>query len=321
MKKISKTTLTSGAKTPIIFFGSGPVAAKSLELLLKHQEVEAIVTKPSTVKQMTAVAQGICVHSVNSRADLDDLILAQPFSTSLGVLIDFGIIVSQKVIDSFEHGIINSHFSLLPQLRGADPISFAILEGLNKTGVSLMVLVEAMDEGPIIACGVQELTNTETTPELTDKLILLSDALLKKELPRYWRSESKGIEQAKLASLIPDHPKEPTYSRKLTKTDGILDFTKPSTVLEREIRAFIEWPKSRTALAGKDVVITKAHDVPSNFSDTPGDIDVVPDIGSLMIQCSDGYLCIDALKPAGKKEMTAKAFLAGYGSRLGGKVG
>lgn len=317
MKKVSKTTPNSGGRMPIVFFGSGPVAAKSLELLLAHQQIEAVITKPSTVHQMVAVAQGVPVHAVNSRADLDKLIATQLFSASLGVLIDFGIIVSRTVINSFSLGIINSHFSLLPQLRGADPISFAILEGLDKTGVSLMLLVEAMDEGPVIACGVQELDGTETTPELTDKLILLSDALLEKKLPRYWRGESKGIEQAKLPNLIPGHPKKPTYSRKLTKMDGVLDFTKSADTLEREIRAFITWPKSRTTLAGKDIIVTKAHSVPSNFSDTLGDVDIIKDMGILMIQCASGHLCIDRLKPAGKQEMTAKAFLVGYGNRLG----
>lgn len=314
MKKTSETTPTSGVSTnpPIVFFGSGPVAAESARLLSAEFEFEAVITKPSTVKEMcAALSKDTCIYSVNSRADLDDLIAAQQFNSPLGILIDFGIIVSQKVIDYFPKGIVNSHFSLLPQLRGADPISFAILEGLEKTGVSLMLLVEAMDEGPVIACGIQELDGTETTPKLTEKLILLSDALLKKEVPRYL-IDGGGADQASLASTIPDYPSEPSYSRKLTKEDGLLDFTKSAEVLERQIRAFIEWPKSRTTLGGKDVIITKAHSVPSSFSDTPGDVDIIKDMGVLMIQCANGYLCVDMLKPAGKKEMTAKAFLAGY---------
>lgn len=308
--------MPSSGKPHVVFFGSGPVSAKSLELLQQNFTIEAIITKPTTRSEMLAVANGTSIHTVANKAELDALIDTTPFQSKVAILIDFGILVSQKVIDSFPLGIVNGHFSLLPQLRGADPISFAILQGLDKTGVSLMLLVEAMDEGPVIACGVHELDGSETTPALTDRLIALSHTLLKTELPRYLAGETKGVDQSKLSQLIPGHPTKPSYSRKLTKTDGVLDFTKPALQLEREIRAFIEWPKSRTVIAGKDVIITKAHAVPSNFSDKPGDIEIVKDIDTLIINCANGYLCIDELKPAGKKEMTTAAFLAGYGHLL-----
>lgn len=308
--------MTSGNKSAV-FFGSGPVAAKSLELLLKHQTIEAVITKPSTLEQMSAVAPGIEIYAVGSKSELDQLILEKSFTSVLGILIDFGIIVSQKVIDSFPLGIVNSHFSLLPQLRGADPISFAILEGLEKTGVSLMLLVEAMDEGPVISCGIHELNGSETTPDLTNNLILLSDSLLENNLPKYLNNEVKAVDQSKLPSLMPNYPSEPTYSRKLTKEDGVLDFSKPAAQLEREIRAFIDWPKSRTTLAGKDVIVTQAYTVPSIGTDQqPGDVTVVKETGQMGIATSNGTLWIERLKPAGKKEMTAAAFLAGYGHLL-----
>ncbi len=166
---------------PIVFFGSGPVAAKSAALLAQDFEIEAVITKPATVAQMTSMLpKDTCVYSVNTKSELDDLITAQLFSSKLGILIDFGIIVSQKVIDYFPLGIINSHFSILPEWRGADPISFAILSGQKETGVSLMLLVEAMDEGPILSIGIQELKGTETGTGLTQKLITSATVYLKK---------------------------------------------------------------------------------------------------------------------------------------------
>lgn len=302
MKKTSKT---------IVFFGSGPVSAKSLKLLQQDFEIEAVITKPTTKHEMTAVAGDTPVHTVSTKSELNTLIDSHPFSSTVAVLIDFGIIVSQKVIDYFPLGIINSHFSLLPQLRGADPISFAILEGLKKTGVSLMLLVKGMDEGPLLATTAPiSLSSTITTPALTDMLIESSHQMIVAILPLY--IAGKAVAQEQNTNTNP-----PTYSRKLTKADGILDFTKPAERLEREIRAFVEWPKSRTRIAGKDVIITKAHAAPSTAPDEkPGDVSVIKEVKELYIATADGSLCIEQLKPAGKKEMTAEAFLAGHQNLL-----
>lgn len=306
-------------KPEVVFFGSGPVAACSLELLIEHTEVVAVITKPKPNHHKgdfpvitLAEKLQLPIHTVSNKKELSELIAANPFKTEVAVLIDFGIIVGQDVIDYFPKGIVNSHFSLLPQWRGADPITFSILSGQQETGVSLMLLVEAMDEGPLIACGVQEISTTETTPELTQKLILLSDALLKEELPRYLGRDTKGVTQEDMAKAVPDYPSEPSYSRKLAKSDGILDFTKPAEVLEREIRAFVEWPKSRTTLAGIDVIITSA--ITDSANGKSGDFEI--NNNELRLFCSEGSLMIKSLKPAGKKEMTAKEFIAGYGNKL-----
>ena len=157
--------MTSTATKPtVVFFGSGPVAARSLELLLAHQEVEAIVTKPTTFQEMTDIAGSIPVYTVANRRELDELMSNETFKSTLGILIDFGIIVSKKVIDTFKLGIINSHFSVLPQWRGADPISFAILSGQPTTGVSLMLLDEGMDTGKILVTRSIPIFPDDNTP-------------------------------------------------------------------------------------------------------------------------------------------------------------
>lgn len=298
----------SSTTDSIIFFGSGPVAAESLRLLRAHQKVAAVVTKPTTEREMTAVAGGVPVHTVSTKKELDTLIESGVFGSSkLGVLIDFGIIVSRYVIDSFELGIINSHFSILPQLRGADPISFAILSGQETTGVSLMMIDEGMDMGKILTTKSLPISDKDTTPSLTDKLIILSDTLLQEYIPRYVSGDIQPRSQS--------HPDRATYSRKLSKEDGVIDWNKPADVIEREIRAFIEWPKSRTTLGSKDVVITKAHVSPDETIGNPGDVVIFGKEG-LAVTTGSGTLWIDALKPAGKKEMPAKAFLAGYRNLL-----
>lgn len=291
----------------ITFFGSGPVAAKSLALLADNFQIEAIITKPATLEQMRQIVPKAKALAAANRVELDTLVAANKFTSRLAVLVDFGIIVSQKVIDSFELGIINSHFSLLPEWRGADPISFAILSGQKKTGVSLMLLVEAMDEGPLLAQSPFNIAAKMTTPQLTEALIEISGAMLELVIPRYVSGEITPAPQTEVSGTAT------SYSRKLTKEDGVIDWSKPAVVLEREIRAYVEWPKSRATLGDVEVIITSASAISLKLK--PGEIKASDK--QLLVGASNGSLEIERLKPVGKQEMTASEFLRGYGSRIG----
>lgn len=290
-----------------IFFGSGPVAAACLERLRGWCEIEAVITKPRPPHHRGPVPvldMYPDAFTVSNKRELSELFATKQFKSRVGLVIDFGIIIAQDVIDAFELGIVNSHFSLLPQWRGADPITFSVLSGQTTTGISLMIINDKMDEGPLLAQADYDLPPTITTPELTEDLIELSDVTLREILPRYLAGDIQ---------VVPQPTDPPSYSRKLTKGDGVLDFSKPADVLEREIRAFAGWPGSRTQLAGMDVVITAAHTAEISAS-SPGT--VTADKHSLRITCGDGALVVDRLKPAGKKEMPVAAFLAGYGKQL-----
>lgn len=307
--------MTETSKT-IVFFGSGPVAAKSLELLAEEFTVEAVVTKPRAPHHRgdvpvleLAEKLGLKILLTSDKQELSDLFATKPVTSQLGIVIDYGIIIAQEVIDYFPFGIVNSHFSLLPEWRGADPITFSILSGQKETGVSLMLIVKKMDEGPLLAQGVYDLPDDITTPVLTHELILLSDALLKNVIPWYLNGETVPRPQEEVTQSSVD---EPSYSRKLTKQDGVLDWQKPAEHLEREIRAFIEWPKSRCSLAGKEVTITGAHVVDKALK--PGQ--VLVEGKELLIGTVEQSLAIDKLKPAGKQEMSIEGFLAGYQSLL-----
>jgi methionyl-tRNA formyltransferase len=299
MKKMSET---------IVFFGSGPVAAASLRLLAQDFEIEAVITRPRAAQHKGSVpvieaAEDLAVPilTATDKQSLDTLFASKPVKSHVAVLIDFGIIVSQNVIDYFPLGIVNSHFSILPQWRGADPITFSILSGQQKTGISLMLLVAAMDEGPLLAYSGYDLSPDITTPQLTEDLIDLSYQTLHVILPKYIDGECQPTSQDITGEM-------PSYSRKLTKEDSLLDWQKPAVVLEREIRAFIEWPRSRTTIGGLELIITKAHVVPEN--DTPGTPFVADKHPG--VYCSQGALLFERLKPAGKQEMTGEGFLAGY---------
>ncbi len=295
MKKTSET---------VVFFGSGPVAAASLKSLNEHFIVEAIVTKPITEQEMSQAAPGVPIQTVSSKGQLSELIASNPFKSRVGIIVDFGIIVEQSVIDYFPLGIVNSHFSLLPKWRGADPITFSVLSGQQETGVSLMLIVEKLDEGPLLAQSKLKLEPDVTTPELTDQLVDLSNHMLEAVLPVYLEGNLVLCEQ--------DETAQPTYSRKLTKEDGQLDWQKPAEQLEREVRAFIGWPSSKTTLAGKEVTITEAH--VESGSGQPGKASL--DNKQLAVFCASDKLIIDKLKPAGKKEMTGWEFVAGHKDKL-----
>ena len=297
MKKMSET---------IVFFGSGPVAAESLRLLAQDFVVEAVVTKPQPIhhKQPFPVISlaeelGIQTFTASNGQELSALFAKKPLQSQIGVIIDHGIVIPPDVIAYFPLGIINSHFSLLPRLRGADPISFAILNGDTQTGVSLMVIAEKMDEGALIAARPMPITADATTPGLTSQLINLSHQLLVESLPQYVQHQLKAYPQPQI---------EPSYSRKLTKQDGLLDWTKPAVVLEREVRAFAGWPRSRTTIGAADIIITRARVIDSQGE--PGSLYM--EDKQLGIYTAEGVLVIDTLIPSGKKEMTAASFLAGY---------
>ncbi len=284
----------------LVFFGSGPVALESLKLLIKHQTIETIITKPSTKDQFESQFPNIPVLVASNKLELDKLITTYKFQSGIGVLIDFGIIISNRVINYFPKGIINSHFSRLPQWRGADPITFALLSGQKSTGVSLMLIDEGMDTGKILVQKSVKIPNDANSITLTDILIKLSDELLNIYLDKYIKNEIKPRNQS--------HPDRATYSKKLEKSDGRIDWTKPAIEIEREIRAYYSWPKSYTKIKNFDVIIKSADVV--NFQGKSGDYKV--DKKSLIIYCGQDALSITSLQPVGKKQMPVSAFLAGY---------
>ena len=288
------------ASPKIVFFGSGPVASATLEGLLPHFTIEAIITKPrpeghrgSVPVLELAEAKQIPVFTPRNKAELTDLFAQATFTASVGLVVDYGIIISRSVIDYFPKGIVNSHFSLLPEWRGADPITFSILAGRPETaGVSLMLINEKLDEGELLAQEPFALPPVITTPELTHELVTLSNRMLIEHLPRYLSGELQPYSQ-------PDTPA--TYSRKLTKEDGFLDVTKPADQLEREVRAFAGWPKSKLTLFGHQIVVKKAR-VATSATD-----------GVLIVPCgNDTHLEILELTAPSGRTMTGADFLRGY---------
>lgn len=286
-------------KKSVVFFGSGPVASDSLIFLADNFDIETVITKsvPAHHKgiapvEALATKLNIPIQFASSKLELSQLFKDQRFNSRLGIIIDYGVIVSEDIINSFELGIINSHFSLLPQWRGADPITFSILSGQPKTGVSLMLIEPSLDTGKLITRKSLKIDTADTTQTLTNRLIKLSNQLLIEYLPRYMNNEIKPKNQP--------HPDRATYSRKLTKSDGKIDWQKSANQIEREVRAYAGWPKSKTTINGADIVVTKSH-----IQNEPTD--------KLDLICGDGqYLSIDELVGPSGRTMTPNDFINGY---------
>lgn len=233
---------------------------------------------------------------VDLSKEVDDI---KALGGDIGVLVAYGKIVPQSIIDIFPHGIVNIHPSLLPKHRGPTPIESTILNGEHRGGVSIMKLSAEMDAGPVYAQQSTPLIGTETKRDLVGKLHTMGKNLLLATLPLIISGEIKPT---------PQDDRLATYDRRFTKVDGSIDWSKSAQQIEREIRAFIDWPKSRTTLGSKDVIITKAS--VSDKTGTPGAV-LVED-KNLFVFCGENALLVEQLKPAGKQEMTSQAFLAGY---------
>lgn len=295
------------ASSKIVFFGNerlssgfDPQGAPTLEALISHgYDVAAVVAhyehgtgrnaRPLEIKEV-ADLHHIPVFLPEKLADIAEELLA--LDAQVGVLVAYGKIVPQAIIDIFPRGIINIHPSLLPQYRGSTPIEQAMLDGALKTGVSLMGLAKQMDAGPIYAQVEQKLDGTETKQELTRTLLLLGGTTLLQILPTILDgSAPKKIQNEAKA----------TYTHLLTKKNSALDLGIDATRLERQIRAYAIWPKSRTEIFGQNVIVQKAR-VATNAED-----------GELVLNCGNSsFLEILQLTAPSGRTMNGADFMRGY---------
>ncbi len=295
------------ASSTIVFFGNerlssgySPVGAPTLSALIdagyniaavvvNHEASTSRKSRPLEIAEVAA-QHNIPVLSPTKPADIIDQLKA--YNTPVGVLVAYGRMVPQSIIDIFPRGIVNIHPSLLPLNRGSSPIEQAILDGSIQTGVSLMGLVKAMDAGPIYAQATIRMSGTETKAELTSILLQKGGELLIQALPSILDGTAQPTNQ--------DDTKA-TFSQMISKTDGILDLNKPADRLEREIRAYATWPKSRLELFDQPVIVTTAR-VAGNQSD-----------GQLIVACGyNTYLEITRLTAPSGRSMSGADFMRGY---------
>jgi len=303
MTLMSKTITSSGISSqPIVFFGTEEHSLIALRGLVEAgMPVAAVVTKPDAAKgrgkkltspavKVYAEEHNIPVWQPTKLKDITDDI--QELDNPVGVLVSYGKIIPKKTLELFTPGIINVHPSLLPKYRGPSPIESAIVNRDNKTGVTIMCLVSAMDAGPIYLQVPYALDFTETKPELYNTLFTLGTNLLVSKLPSILSGELQPT---------PQDDNEATYCTLLSKEDGNLDLTvlTPGEA-EARVRAYLGYPRTRVTVGGYTIIITKAHGVMTQK--TPLDL-----------ECANGaFLSIDELIAPSGKTMSAADFLRGY---------
>ncbi len=298
----------------ILFFGNERLAtgvtttAPALQALIRAgYEIGAVVVAQNEIGK-SRKARELEVASVAQKHSIpliapDNLTLAAgqlaSFGAEAAVLIAYGKIVPLIAIDLFPRGIINVHPSLLPLNRGSTPLESVILSGASETGVSLMAVSSKMDTGPIYAQQALPLEGNETKQNLANHLSTLGATMVIQYLP--------AILDGSLASIAQDD-KLATYGQHITRSESELDFAKTAEQLEREVRAYAGWPRSRTTIGNTSVIVTKAHI--AHGDDESGKLWL--ESKQLGIYTSRDILVIDNLIPNGKAEMATADFLAGY---------
>ena len=304
-----------------LFFGTGDIAVPALASLLEYAGVEVaglvcqpdkpvgrkqILTAPAT--RIQAAAHGIPVFQPDSLRQQVALIAGlQP---DLIIVMAYGQIIPQAILDLPRLGCWNLHTSLLPRHRGAAPIQSAILSGDAESGITVMAVEAGVDSGPLLLQERILLAPDETGETLHDRLAALAPVALAKALP---------LILAGNPAVTPQDPALATHLGRLDRSHGVLDWSESAAALARRIRAFHPWPGTRSTLPdGMDVKLfppVTAADVPTGCP-LPGTLlQAGPD--QLLFATGEGTLTISELQLSGSRRMTVRDHLAGHPRRVG----
>ena len=315
----------------IVFMGTPDFARGVLESLYesgKHNIV-AVVTQPDKPKGRSdkmipspvkayAVEKGIecfCPAKIKTEESVEIL---RKYKADIFVVAAFGQILSKEILDMPRYGCVNVHASLLPKYRGAAPIQWAIADGNENTGVTIMQMNEGLDTGDILTQVTVPIASDETGESLFDKLMDAGAKLLNETLPM--------IESGEITPIAQDE-ENATYAKILKKEMGLIDFTMSARDIDNRVRAFTPWPGGYTYYNGKILKLKKICAIgvgDGEFCDkdngNPGEIIKVTK-DALYIACGEGTLRIDELQPEGKKSMTTHDFLLGNKIETGTLLG
>lgn len=311
----------------IVFMGTPDFAACALQALIAAgHEITAVYTQPDKPKgrgkevQMTPVKELAMVHEIpvyqpRRIKENEEVARLKEIPADIFVVAAFGQILSQEILDMPKYGCVNIHASLLPKYRGAAPIQWAVIDGEEKTGVTIQQMEAGIDTGDILYTKEYVLDAKETGASLFDKLMVLGAEAIVEVLPL--------IEAGKITP-VPQNHAEATHAAKLTKQLGELDFGQSAVKLERLVRGLNSWPSAYTYFKGKQLKIWQAEVAKAGMSDAepavPGTV-VAVDKTSFTVLCGDGALKVTELQIEGKKRMSCKDFLLGYPVIAGDKLG
>jgi methionyl-tRNA formyltransferase len=295
----------------IVFAGTPDFAVPSLRAAAQRNEVVAAYTQPdrpagrgralqpSPVKR-EALQRGIPVlqpESLKSALSRDALRALQP---DLMVVVAYGLILPQAILDIPRMGCWNVHASLLPRWRGAAPIQRAIEAGDDDTGVCLMQMEKGLDTGPVLLSQRLAIGASETAGQLHDRLAALGAQTL---------ADGLGLLRAGMRPVAQPQPTAGvTYAHKLDKSEARLDWSQPAEVLARKVRAFNPWPMAEATVAGERLRVHDAIALPGACAGEPGRVASATRDG-IDVACGDGVLRIRVLQREGGRAITAADFV------------
>ena len=299
----------------VVYMGTPDFSVGALEAIIKSgHEVTAVVTQPDKPKGRSKELQ---ISPVKACALKYNLPVFQPvkikeaeavaklreFEADIFVVAAFGQILSKEILTMPKYGCINIHASLLPKYRGASPIQWAVLNGEEVSGVTIMQMDEGIDTGDILMQETVTLDAKETGESLFAKLAVCGADLIVKALDAIEAGKVTPVKQDEAAS---------THVGMLKKEFGRMDFSQDAVVLERKIRGLNSWPSAYTYLKGKTLKIWEADVVVADkgVKAQCGEVcDVTKD--SFFVMTGDGLLEIKEVQLEGKKRMDVKSFLLG----------
>jgi methionyl-tRNA formyltransferase len=301
--------------------GSPEFAVPSLErLILNRYQVVAVYTQPdrpagrghslgSTPVKRAAASWGLPVVQPDSLKEAGVEAQLADFRPDVIVIAALGQILPQPVLGLPEYGCVNIHPSLLPRFRGASPVASAILAGDDFTGVSLMLLDEGLDTGPILGRAQISISPQDTTGSLTARLSLIAAQLLGEVLPRWLRGEIEPQPQSEA---------EATYSAQISKEEGELDWHLPAVEIWRRVRAFQPWPECYTTWQGKQLKIIEAMPLPGEGAADVGQVVAVKGAeAGFGIGAGEGVLGVSRVQLEGKRAISTADFLRGQRQFMG----
>ena len=308
--------MLNSAPPRLIFAGTPEFAVPTLQALLSMNAVHAVYTQPdrpagrgrqirfSPVKQVAENA-GIPIYQPSTLRTPETQQELRKLAPDLMIVVAYGLLLPQAVLDIPRLGCVNVHASLLPRWRGAAPIQRAIQAGDIETGVTLMQMEAGLDTGPILAQSHLPIGNSMNAAQLHDTLSILGAETLEKHLPALLNKH-----------LIPRAQDErlACYAEKLSKQEAQLDWHKPAQQLEWQVRAFNPWPVAQTSWHGKILRIWQAKALPHNDEPSgegsfpPGHV-IAADHNGIRVATGDGILQLLQIQIAGKRAQVAADFI------------
>ena len=296
----------------VVFMGTPDIAATCLKKILADGfQVVAVYTQPdrpknrgmklfpSPVKEV-ALEHNLPVFQPENFREEETVKELADLKPDVVAVVAYGRILPQKVLDVAPLGFINIHASLLPKYRGSAPYQWAVLDGLQETGVSAMYLCREMDAGDVIDVAKTPIDPNETAGMLLDRLAVLGAELLSSTLSKVEKGEAKGIPQDE--SLV-------CYAPMLDKSMCPIDFTKTAQQVHNQVRGLHPWPVATTCIGGKNMKIHET--VIAEGKGEPGQILGLTKTG-LLIACAEGAVEIRSLQAEGGKRMAAVDYFRGH---------